>query len=75
MTYHELVFKVYSENIDDISERIEKSKFPVTFKVLKNFSEKIDDLFKSLKSIEEIQCYYSSQALTRILYEHYLVAY
>ncbi|RYX81613.1 hypothetical protein EON73_04725 [bacterium] len=75
MTYYDLVFKVYSENIDNISKRIEKSKFPITFEVLKKFLTKIDDIFKSLEILEGIQCYYSSQALTRILYEHYLVAY
>lgn len=75
MTYYELVYKTYSENFEDISKRIAKSKFPITHDVLNKFSKKVDDLSKSLKCIEEIQCYYSSQALTRILYEHYLVAY
>jgi hypothetical protein len=30
---------------------------------------------KSLEEIEKIQCFYSSQALSRILYEHFLIAY
>lgn len=75
MTQYELVHKIYSENILEIDERIGKSKFPITFKVLKNFSLKIDDILKSLESIEINQGFYSSQGLTRILYEHYLVAY
>jgi hypothetical protein len=75
MIQYEIVHKVYSENTLEIEERIGKSKFPVTFKVLKNFALKIDDILKSLESIEVNQSFYSSQALTRILYEHYLVAY
>jgi hypothetical protein len=75
MTQYELVHRVYSENTNEIDERIGKSKFPVTFQVLKLFSLKINDILKSLQSIEANQSFYSSQGLTRILYEHYLVAY
>jgi hypothetical protein len=75
MVQFELVHKTYSENIEEINERISKSKYPITFKVLQSFALKIDDILKSLESLETNQSFYSSQGLTRILYEHYLVAY
>lgn len=75
MDQSELVYKVYNENIDKIEELINQSKYPKTFQALKNFYFKIEDIKKSLVEIEKINCFYSSQALSRILYEHFLVAY
>jgi hypothetical protein len=75
MTQFELVHKVYKDNLQKIEELIQKSKYPKTFQVLKNFYGKIYDLMKSLEEIEKIQGFYASQALSRILYEHFLVAY
>lgn len=75
MDQSELVYKVYNENIDKIEELINQSKYPKTFQALKNFYYKIDDIKKSLIEIEKINSFYTSQALSRILYEHFLVAY
>jgi hypothetical protein len=75
MTHFELVHKVYNDNLSKIEELIQNSKYPKTFQVLRNFYTKIHDIMKSLKEIEKIQRFYASQALSRILYEHFLVAY
>ncbi len=75
MTHYDLTHKIYSENIIEINDKIKLSKFPITFKVLINFSLKINDILKCLKNAEENECFYSSQGLTRILYEHYLIAF
>lgn len=75
MTHYELVHKVYNDNLPKIEELIGKSKYPKTFQVLKNFYAKIHDIMKALVEIEKIQGFYSSQALSRVLYEHFLVAY
>lgn len=75
MTQSNLVYKVYNENLDKIEELIKQSKFPKTFKVLNNFYLKLDDIKKSLEEIKKTNCFYASQALSRILYEHFLVAY
>ena len=75
MTQYELVNKVYNENIGDINSMISKSKFPLPFQVLRNFVVKIEDLKKGLENLEKAQSFYSSQALVRILNEHFLVAF
>lgn len=75
MTQFELVHKVYNENLEKIEGLIQRSKYPKTFQVLRNFHSKIHDIMKSLEEIQRIQCFYASQALSRILFEHFLVAY
>jgi hypothetical protein len=75
MTQFELVHKVYNENSKKIEELIQKSKFPKTHTALKNLYSIIHDIRKALEEIEKIQGFYASQGLSRILYEHFLVAY
>jgi hypothetical protein len=75
MTQAKLVYRIYNENIDKIELLINQSKYPKTFQALKNFYYKIDDIKRSLVEIEKINSFYTSQALSRILYEHFLVAY
>ena len=72
---YELVNRVYSENIAEIDERIGKSSFPITIQVLRSFSMKLADILKSLENSEATLNFYASQCLTRVLYEHYLVAF
>jgi hypothetical protein len=75
MTQYELVYKVYNENIEEITYRIKNSKFPTTFKILGNFLSKIQDLENGLEKLHIDNNFYTSQCLIRVLYEHYLVAY
>lgn len=75
MTKYELVNKVYNDNLDEINQLIAKSKFQKTFIVLRNFVSKIEDLRRALESLENIQSFYASQCLVRVLNEHFLVAF
>lgn len=75
MTRFDFVHKVYNDNSEKIEELIQKSKYPKTFQLLKNLYSIIDDMRKALEAIDRIQGFYASQCLSRILNEHFLVAY
>src|SRR5580658_10090880 len=75
MTQYELTKDVYNSNLDLITKLVEKSKFPLAFKVLLNFFNKIEDLKKALQNLEREKVFYSSQSLLRVLNEHFLVAF
>lgn len=71
----EIVNDTYQKSIAVINERIGKSQFPYTFKLLTRFISKTDQLLKSLVGSKNEELFYSSQGLTRILIEHFIVAY
>jgi len=75
MNQYSLVYKIYNDNIDLVNEIIEKSNLPHTFKALKNFHSKIEELTSSLECIAVNNSFYSSQCLTRVLIEHFIVGY
>lgn len=75
MTQEELVNKTFFENIDTINEKIANSKYPTTFKCLLRFDKKIELLSNLLRETLSQENFYSSQAVTRILLEHFIVAY
>jgi hypothetical protein len=72
---YELVTSIYVQNSQQIDELISKSKFPMAFECLKNFSFKLEEMKRSLEALESIEAFYSSQSLSRILHEHFLVAF
>lgn len=75
MTQDELVNKTFYENIDTINEKIANSIYPITFKLLLRFDKKIELLSKILRETLSQENFYSSQAVTRILLEHFIIAY
>ena len=75
MTQYELVNKVYFDNEPEINKRVALSKFPETYRTLKAFHFKTNDFLTSLIQMEQNENFYSSQCLSRVLYEHFLVAY
>ncbi len=75
MTHEDLVNNLYSEKLDLINEHICKSRFPLTFKILQNFNAKFLEINQSLESLEKLNAFYVSQGLTRIMLEHFIVAF
>lgn len=75
MTQYELVKDIYAKKTDLINSIIDKSKFPSSFKALLNFYYKSEDLKSALEVLEKEKSFYSSQALSRVLNEHFLVAF
>lgn len=75
MTQEELVNKTFFENISLINERVSKSKYSNTFKLLFRFDKKIELLSNVLSETLKQNNFYSSQVITRIILEHFIVAY
>ncbi len=75
MTQGELTTKIFTENFPLIQERINNSNFPNTFKLLLRFDEKVKFLTSLLFTCQETNNFYSSQVLTRVIIEHFIVAY
>lgn len=75
MTQKELVNKTFYDNLDLIKERVTASKFPNTFKFLFRFDKKIELFSNILNETVKQKNFYVSQAITRIVLEHFIVAY
>jgi Family of unknown function (DUF5677) len=75
ITQGRLVNKIFEDNQATIEEGISKSKYPFAFKALLGFSKKIKELSDSVEDISSKNNFYSSQVMTRIVIEHFIVAY
>lgn len=75
MEQHDLVYKIYNENINLVNEIIGNSELTNTFKALKRFHFKVEELTSSLELIAENNLFYPSQCIARVLYEHFIVGY
>ncbi len=75
MTQSELVNRIFNDNAELINQRIEKSKFPMTFKLLNRFDKKSKSFLNSIQEAARQDNFYVSQILTRVVIEHFLVAY
>ena len=72
----ELAERVYNEHQSKIDDSIMNSKTtPRTLGILKQFSIVNDGFSKILESLQSIENFYSSQAISRITIEHFLIAY
>ncbi len=72
----ELAERVYNEHQSKIDDAIMNSKTtPRTLGILKQFSIVNDGFSKILESLQSIENFYSSQAISRITIEHFLIAY
>jgi hypothetical protein len=75
MTQKDLVNKTFHDNFDLIKERVDASKFPNTFKFLFRSDQKIELFSNVLRETVKQKNFYASQAITRIVLEHFIVAY
>ncbi len=69
---YQLIYNTFNQLRHEIENDINNSKFPKTGKALLIFTDKIDEISKTLTP--EITNFYTSQVLTRVIFEHYLVS-
>lgn len=75
MTQYDLIHKIFEENKDKIGNSIKNSQYPETHKTLSLFHLKIEEFKSTFEALESNGSFYTSQCLSRILVEHFLVAY
>ena len=63
----------FAENKNKILSDIDISKFPKSNKALYYCQEKIDTFQKSLETLKEGEHFYSTNTITRVIFEHFLV--
>jgi len=73
MDHYKLIDKIYEEKIEVINAFSVQSKYSDTIKLLDNFIKKLSDLSNSLCLIHEHNYFYTSQSISRIIFEHFLV--
>lgn len=73
MEHYKFIEKIYDDKIEIINAHSLESKYSDTINLLDNFIEKLSDLSCSLLLITQHSNFYSSQALSRVIFEHFLV--
>jgi hypothetical protein len=71
--HYNLTKEIFDKNKDRILCDINKSKYPKSNKALFYCQEKIDNFLLTIEALTDEKYFYSTSAMTRIVFEHYLV--
>jgi len=72
---YDLIERIYKQHSEKIKLILEDSIYKNAFSVLSNFVHKTTDLKESINNLNRTEHFYSSQCLSRVLYEQFIVSY